>query len=118
MRKIVLLLLAVALSNGAYAKHPRDKGPKLTRMTDKSVAVVSSCVSRAMDVGGSVVVSSVPLEHGISIVQSANVFPIGLKPFIIVDVTADGERTTVAVMSTGGTPKNPEKSFKEIVGCL
>lgn len=118
MRKIGLAVLALALSGGAYAKHPRDKGPKFTGTTEKSVPAVSSCISMAMDVGGGVLVSSTPLEHGVSIVQSANVFPLGIRPFIIADVTSDGVRTNVAIMSTGKTPKNPEKSFKEIVACL
>jgi hypothetical protein len=85
--------------------------------SQKPQNTIAACVSTALQVGHGVLVNTVPLENGISIIQSAHV-PQGITPFIIVDLQTDAGMTTMTVKANGRTPRDPSKNFRSLIQCL
>lgn len=115
--RIVVALLALPLTGCVSVADVRAKPVMFSGATDKLVNTVAACVTSAVQSGPGVLVTSVPLEQGISIIQSAYT-PQGITPFIIIDITEVSGKRLIEIRANGRTPKDPAKNFKPIADCL
>lgn len=113
MALCVTALLAGCVSVGDI----RAKPPVYEGNTSKPLNTVAACIAAALQNGPGVLVSTVPLADGTSIIQSAHV-PQGITPFVIVDLREAAGSIAVAIRANGRTPRDPAKNFAPVIRCL
>jgi hypothetical protein len=115
--KLRMPLLLLALAGCVSVGDLRAKPAMYEGTSAKPVNEVSGCVAAALQNGFGVLVNTVPLPDGVSIIQSAHA-PQGITPFVIADVRTVGSGTTMAIRANGRTPKDPSKNFSTLIACL
>lgn len=115
--KIEVFAFVILLSGCVSVQDVQSKRVAFSGDSPRAVDAIAGCITNLLRSGPGVIVSSTPLENGVSLVQSIN-GQFGNTVFTVADIVRTNNRSFVVVKGVGRMPKEPAKAYAPYQACL